>query len=333
MLKRTFLVLFLVPTLVLATQPGHTVHGVVMTPEELSALSSSDARETRSGEKSKEDGSGLLNSLKAPFKALGRLFGRKKNDNNKLQRIAKKDLRKFESVPTTRVATEPTIGTDETAVDVSSPAVVTTGSDYLAHLDKGRDLLNAGDFNGAIAELSIAASMDVKSGEVKNLLGIAYEGKGLRDRALQSLKAAVQSDKTNAEYLNNYGFLLLKNHNFDDAIKYLKRATKLSPNDPRIWNNVGLAQCQRGKFDDALVSFVKAVGEFDGRVNLAAQLLRQGLGKDAITHLEVAHSLRPESIEVLSRLTGLYRMTGRISDAESARKSLLALQTSAAVQK
>jgi hypothetical protein len=49
--------------------------------------------------------------------------------------------------------------------------------------------------------------------------------------------------------------------------------------------------------------------------------------------LEIANSLRPESVEVLSRLAGLYRMTGRITDAETARRNLLALQTSAAAQK
>ena len=59
----------------------------------------------------------------------------------------------------------------------------------------------------------------------------------------------------------------------------------------------------------------------------------QGLGQEAIKHLEVANSLRPESVEVLSRLAGLYRMTGRITDADNARRNLLALQTSAAAQK
>jgi Flp pilus assembly protein TadD len=66
---------------------------------------------------------------------------------------------------------------------------------------------------------------------------------------------------------------------------------------------------------------------------MSAQLLAQGLGQQAIKHLEIANSMRPESIEVLTRLAGLYRMTGRISDAETARRNLLALQTSAAAQK
>jgi Flp pilus assembly protein TadD len=150
---------------------------------------------------------------------------------------------------------------------------------------------------------------------------------------LKAFEAAVKADKDNAQYLNNYGFLLLKTSNFEAATKYLKRAAKLSPADARIWNNLAVAQCQRGKFDEALQSFVQAVGEFDARVNMAAQLLSQGMAQEAVKHLEVAHAMRPNSIDVLTRLTGLYNMTGRVSDAAVTRKTLLALQTSAEVQK
>jgi Tfp pilus assembly protein PilF len=210
---------------------------------------------------------------------------------------------------------------------------VTSGSEYSIHLNNGRERLNAGDFNAAITELSRAASLDPKSADAMNLLGVAFEGKGLRDRALQSFKAAVQADKNNAEYLNNYGFLLFKNNDFEDATKYLKRAAKLSPNDARIWNNLGLAQCRRGKFDDAFDSFVRAVGEFNGHVNIAAQLLAHGYAKEATNHLEKAQKMEPNSADVLARLVRVYEMTGRVSDAETARRSIIALQTSADANK
>jgi Flp pilus assembly protein TadD len=193
--------------------------------------------------------------------------------------------------------------------------------------------LNAGKVNEAIAELTAAQSVDPKSAEIQNLLGIAYGSKGMNDRALKAFEAAVRADKDNARYLNNYGYLLLQTSNFEAALKQLKRAAKLSPNDARIWNNLAIAQCQREKFDEAYQSFVRAVGEYNAHVNMGAQLLAQGRGQEAIKHLEVANSLRPESVEVLARLAGLYRMTGRITDAENARRNLLALQTSAAAQK
>jgi type IV pilus assembly protein PilF len=190
----------------------------------------------------------------------------------------------------------------------------------------GRQKLAAGDLNGAIAELTQAND---QSAEVQNLLGVAFEGKGLRDRALESFKRAVKLEKKNPQYLNNYGFLLFKNNEFEAATKYLKQAAKLAPSDARVWNNLGFVQCERGKFDDAFESFVKAVGEYDGHLNMAAQLLKHGYGKDAIVHLEHAQALRPESTEVLTKLVGMYSMTGRLTDAENARRVLNALQSTA----
>src|SRR5689334_21162470 len=223
----------------------------------------------------KKSGNSVARVLSAPFRALGRLFGgsrkdaaRKDDQHQARARTEKeKDRPKFESTKVVRIrdARSPV----QTPVDTNAPVAEGAVDTYL---QRGRELVVSGDFDGAVAELSMAASLDPKSAEAKNLLGIAYEGKGLRDRALESFKAAVEADKDNAEYLNNYGFLLFKNKNIHDANKYLKRAAKLSPKDARIWNNLALVQCEREKFDDAFESFVRAVGEFDAHVNVAAQL-------------------------------------------------------------
>ena len=276
----------------------------------------------------KKNGNKVARALGAPFRALGRLFGggngNKKNQPSSARKISEKDAATFESAKISRVT--------DARSEEPAPAVV-PNQPVDVHLQKGRELLNAGKVNEAIAELTAAQSGDPKSAETQNLLGVAYGSKGMNDRALKAFEAAVRADKDNAQYLNNYGFLLIKTNNFETAVKHLKRAAKLSPKDARIWNNLAIAQCQRGKFEEAYQSFVHAVGEYDARVNMAAQLLAQGMGQEAIKHLEVANAMRPESIEVLARLAGLYRMTGRITDAETARRNLLALQTSAALQK
>lgn len=275
----------------------------------------------------KKKGNSFARTLGAPFRALGRLFGggKKKTEQTAERKITQKETATFESSKVIRI-TDARTEAPKSVVTVASASVE-------VHLQRGRELLNAGKLNDALVELTAAQSADPKSAEVQNLLGVTYSSLGMPDRALKAFEVAIKADKDNAQYLNNYGFLLLKTSNFEAAAKNLKRAAKLSPNDARIWNNLAIAQCQLEKFEDAIQSFVKAVGEFDGRVNMAAQLLRQGRGQEAIKHLEVANALRPESTEVLTRLAGLYNMTGRISDAATARRSLLALQTSAEVQK
>jgi Flp pilus assembly protein TadD len=276
----------------------------------------------------KKKGNGFVRALGAPFRALGRLFGGGKKNEQQAHRISNKEAEKFESTKLTRV---------KDATNDIAPAEPATASQSQApldnHLQKGRELLAAGDLSGAIAELSSATAAEAKSGEVQNLLGVAYEGKGLRERALESFKAAIHADKDNAQFLNNYGFLLYKNNDFDAAAKYLKRAAKRSPNDARIWNNLGLAQCELNKFSDAYESFVHAVGEFDGHVNVAVQLQRHGYAKEAIKQLELAQALRPNSSDVLTKLVSLYELTGRPTDAENARRSIIALKTFADANK
>ena len=276
----------------------------------------------------KKDGNGFTRALSAPFRAISRLFGGSKKNDQQARRITEKDRAKFESTKLSRI--------NDARTPVETPADSTpleSDKAFDIYLQRGRELLVSGDVNSAIMELSRAASLDPKSAEAMNLLGVAYEAKGLRERALESFKAAIQADKNNAEYLNNYGFLLFKNNDFEEATKYLKRAAKISPNDARIWNNLGLAQCRRGKFDDAFESFVRAGGEFNGHVNIASQLLAHGYAKEATKHLEQAQKMQPNSADVLARLVRVYEMTGRVSDAETARRSIIALQTSADANK
>ena len=311
-----------------ATAEGYDWAALVAAEAAAEAAENESAQETTAATQKKKSGNGFARALGAPFRALGRLFGggnsNKKNEPSSARKISEKDASTFESAKLSRV--KDALSDEATpAVDSNQPVDV--------HLKNGRDLLNAGKVNEAIAELTAAESADPKSAEIQNLLGVAYGSKGMPDRALKSFEAAVRADKNNAQYLNNYGFLLIQTSNFEGALKQLQRAAKLSPNDARIWNNLAIAQCQRQKFDEAYRSFVRAVGEYDAHVNMGAQLLAQGLGQEAIKHLELANALRPESIEVLTKLAGLYRMTGRISDAETARRNLLALQTSAAAQK
>lgn len=313
----------------IVTAEGYDWAALVAAEEAAQTAENEAAQETAETTK-KKSGNGFARALGAPFRALGRLFGggsNKKSEQSASRKISEKEAATFETSVVVRVR-------DARSEDSSSPTPpVVLNQPVGVHLQKGRELLNAGKVNEAIAELSAAQSVDPKAAEIQNLLGIAYGSKGMNDRALKAFEAAVRADKDNAQYLNNYGYLLLQTSNFEAALKQLKRAAKLSPNDARIWNNLATAQCQRQKFDEAYQSFVRAVGEYDARVNMAAQLLAQGLGQEAIKHLEIANSLRPESVEVLARLTGLYRMTGRITDAENARRNLLALQTSAAAQK
>lgn len=293
-----------------------------------------DTTKDSAGKTTKKRGNGFVRALSAPFRAIGRLFGGggKKNDQQQqARRISNKEAEKFESTPVTRIkdATTPV----ETAPANASPATPPSTAQFETYLNRARQLLLAGDVNGAINELTSATAINQRSAEANKLLGVAYESKGWSDSALRSFEMAVTLDENNPEHLNNLGFFLYKTGEYERAHKLLKRAAKIAQNNPRIWNNLALVQCEREKFEDAYKSFVRAVGEYQGRMNIASQLLQRGHAKDAIKHLEHAQAMQPNSTDVLNRLVSLYEMTGRQSDAETARRTLIALKTSAEANK
>src|SRR6185503_5100346 len=229
MLKRSLIVLTLTVALVVGIEPLQTVHGVILSPEEIANL---EVANVPAANNSQPEGRGnsFIRALKAPFKAIGRLFGRSKKDQGKLQRISEKDLKKFQSVPapqtnvTTVAKTDPVASPGDSSAQPAVDQAVIQSADQsnnqpvsqetnlqslaVEHLEKGRDLLNKGSLNEAIAELSKAASLDRTLAEARTLLGVAYESKGLHEAAMKSFEAAVEAQNNNPQHLNNLGYAL-----------------------------------------------------------------------------------------------------------------------------
>ena len=258
----------------------------------------------------KKKGNRFSRFFKAPFKAVGKLF--KGGGDNQLARLTEKDAARFESVGVVRVEDRDHRRAEAKSGDGSARD----------HLERGRALLEAGDLNGAVAELSTAVSLDHSLGQAHSLLAVAYERKGLRERARDSYERSVEVNESDAQALNNLGYSLYLSGNYRAAVDRLKRAARLAPRDERVLNNLALAQCRLGKYDDAYKSFARAGGEYSGRVNVAAMLVRAGREERAIEHLEAARRLEPGSTGVLQQLADLYQRNGRPDKAGEARLAL-----------
>jgi Tfp pilus assembly protein PilF len=258
----------------------------------------------------KKDGNKVARIFAAPFKAFGKLF--RNNDDNKVQRMTEKDAESFESVGVARV--------DDSR---SQPAKkIGVSASAREHLASGRSFLLGGQINDAISELSMAASLDPRLTEAHNLLGVAYDKKGLADRAKESYERAVKEEPEDAQTLNNLGFSLYQNGNYRAAVDRLKRAAKLAPTDERILNNLGLALCRLGKFQDAFKHFARATGPLNGNLNTARMLERFGRDEDAIKYYEDARRVDPNSTFALKRLSDLYKRTGRPEQTQTAGNAL-----------
>jgi Tfp pilus assembly protein PilF len=256
----------------------------------------------------KKSGNKVARIFTAPFRAFGRLFSHK----DKLERMTEKDGEKFESVGISRVDDSRT----------PEPKKLALANSAKEHLANGRSYLLNGQFNEAITELSTAASLDPRLTEAHNLLGVAYDKKGLADRAKDSYERAVKVEPEDAQALNNLGFSLYQSGNYRAAVDRLKRAVKIAPTDDRILNNLGLALCRLGKFDEAYKHFARAAGPYTGNLNTARMLERFGRDDDAIKYYEAARQIDPNSTLAVKRLGELYKRTGRIDPAQTAGNSM-----------
>ena len=282
--KTVFVILVMIVAVVLGLEPLRSVHAVVMSKADLLMVEMSEsAASVNSANQTKGDG--FLKILKAPFKSISKLFGRGKKDDNKLHRLSEKDVERFESSRVVQI-------NDATSLPGNEPS----GSNMsgVDHLERGRSLLDGGNVNDAISELSLAASIDPKLAEAHSLLGVAYGRKGFSELAHKSFEAALKLDKKNAQILNNLGYLLISEGDYKRAADRLKKAVQTAPNDPRILNNLALAQAQLGKFEDAYQNFVRAGGEVTARLNMANQLELAGRSDEALKQYEAAR-LRAEA--------------------------------------
>jgi Flp pilus assembly protein TadD len=270
----------------------------------------------------KKKGNSVARFISAPFRAMGRLFGRGKDDGRP-QRLSEKDVAKFESVGASRI--------DDARSEKKTE--LTSSSDAREHLAAGRALLQRGRTNEAIAELSYATSLDGDLSEALNLLGIAYDKKGMPENARNAYERAVKANPHDAQLLNNLGFSLYQNGNYRAAVDKLKKAAKISPSDERVLNNLALAQARLGKYEDAYKTFARAGGEFTGNLNTATMLERAGLNDEAIKYYEAARKIQPNSSIALRRLADLYQRAGRSDDAQQTRRAMDELASKMAVAK
>ena len=314
MSKRTIIAIFIAFTLTFCAtafwSAAETNHREGDTDTNIIEANGAEAGKAK--EEKKKGGNRVAGLFKAPFKAIGKLFGKGK-DENKLQRLTEKDVEKFEAAGVARVED---VRSEKKDKSKNASGVARD------HLMEGRALLNAGRVNEAIEELSLAASLDSSLSEAHSLLGVAYDRKGLADRARDAYERAVKTEPEDAQTLNNLGYSLYLNGNYRAAVDRLKRAARLAPADERILNNLALAQCRLGKYKDALKSFTRAGGEFMGRVNIATMMERAGRDEDAVEQYEAARRLQPNSSVVLRRLADLYQRSGRLGEAQAARVTL-----------
>ncbi|WP_316769467.1 tetratricopeptide repeat protein [Streptomyces sasae] len=189
----------------------------------------------------------------------------------------------------------------------------------LAHVVRGRELRNAGDFGRSLAEYDRAIELDPER-------PMAHYGRGLCRRALDDFDGAL-ADLDRADQLAPDTALFLaargETHRlagrFTEALADLDRAVALEPADASTLASRGVCRHALEQYDAALADFDRALslnpGHLWARVRRSRLRGVRGEWAEAFADLDETARRAPDSPWIASERGDAYRRAGRFADA------------------
>lgn len=160
-------------------------------------------------------------------------------------------------------------------------------------------------------------------------LGMAYEVKGMFDKAIEQYERALQVDSTSVMARLGIAESYSRKAQYDRAIEAYEELIETNEEflRARVYFNLGVAQHQDGRYLDAIDSYIRAI-ETDSTFAEA----HYGLGNAyykmrafdmAVTDFKRAVGLAPNHIAAVVNLGNTYLEMGRLDDAISTYKTAL----------
>lgn len=128
-----------------------------------------------------------------------------------------------------------------------------------ALVEQGIEALRAQDYEAAKDVLSRAHAEDPKDPQAAFYLGVALEGLGDKDGAIDQYRAALELDQSLVEASVNLSALLLEKEQAEDALGVVNAALKQAPDHPGLLNNRALCLESMGDQAGALDAYKLAV--------------------------------------------------------------------------
>jgi tetratricopeptide (TPR) repeat protein len=132
-----------------------------------------------------------------------------------------------------------------------------TPDTFQSHLEKGNELLLAGNLDDARTEYERAVELDPKSPIGYNNLGIVYRRQKLDFLAIGQFKRALEIEPRYYKAANNMGNCFYSTGEYEEAIKNYKDALKIRPSFAEAYYNLALCYEKQGKNPEAMDSWRK----------------------------------------------------------------------------
>ncbi|MGH6824785.1 tetratricopeptide repeat protein [Methyloceanibacter sp.] len=129
----------------------------------------------------------------------------------------------------------------------------------VAYNNRGLAYANKGDNDRAIADLSLALSLDPQMVVAYDNRGYAYQNKGEYDRAVADYDEAIRLQSGDAQLYNKRGNAYYGKGDYDLALADYNQALKLKPDFAVVFSNAGNARLNRGEYDRAIADYNKAI--------------------------------------------------------------------------
>ena len=163
---------------------------------------------------------------------------------------------------------------------------------------------------------------------IHNVLGIALDGLGNHEAAIESYKNAVQLQSNNPDLHFNLGIALANTGRDEEAINSYRNAIRLQPKFFEAYGNLGTILQKQGKLEEAVASYRKALSiqaDPRGYFNLGTALRDEGKLEEAIKSYRQAIQMFPNYADAHCNLGETLRDQGNMQDAIKSYQDALAI--------
>ncbi|MDR5171204.1 tetratricopeptide repeat protein [Methylobacillus flagellatus] len=182
----------------------------------------------------------------------------------------------------------------------------------------GVALEGQGKLQDAVQCYRKALAINPSISEMHFNLGSVLSQLGHDDEAVTSYRRAIQISPGLAVAHFNLGALLQKKQSIDEAIKHYRQAVVIEPGFFEAYGAMGTALQQQGHLDDAIACYRQSLAISDhaqGHFNLATALRDRGGLEQAISHYRQAIALQPNYADAHNNLGEVFRDQGNMENA------------------
>jgi uncharacterized protein (TIGR02466 family) len=190
------------------------------------------------------------------------------------------------------------------------------------------NLLNAGQLAATANMAQTLIAQYPNTFLLHNVLGIALDGLGEYDGAINSYRNALKLQPNMPDLHFNLGIVFGNLNRFEEAANSYRKAIALNPKFFEAYGNLGTLMQKQGKLEEAVASYRKAISinpDARGYFNLGTALRDQGKLDEAIKSYQQAIELFPNYADAHSNLGETLRDQGNMQEAIKSYQNALAL--------